>query len=572
MSPLKTATLREFTARADTQCEQRVDKIRVTEVALEGVESAEVQRRLQACIGRARRFIQSLLAQRNDLEQIAYEAAEGQVHRFNEIHRTDANYAPWDTQFMQLADLPKDERDTAWQRLPGGTFKRLQECFCTRGQRVLPRERRMLEDQDLCTDGMILDPECVPDDLAAKLGIVAFEESDSPMDRWRKKQDPAAIEALRGLLRGARQLERGNCRLIVLTDGRILYTSENGNGRGGNGNRPERRSQVFDAYGAHRKTHHEHNVYEREIGVLEEVRVKLEGLQPLIDSWRRDTPEARKREIEAQALPVIAECSEKLSAAVNVYKRIAGNTLEKIEDFTIERRDGRRVVNPPAVMARLVGVRNNLSRRFEEMLGKGSYNERDGMVLQREIQRSEQVFSLLRARLAQSTPGNASVIAQEQTFHALRGVRTAPFRTYAEKILAVQSAHLAPALQQGSAEGCRDGLVRAYVIAKFQEVGSGFARMKARMLTLEHLQVFEVKQLADELAQLFRSIDIFPGQRVEGYVQPFETLCGELAEIQHGLAHYEGQQLDAEGRRALFERFREYLEKFDLEEIVRNLP
>lgn len=206
------------------------------------------------------------------------------------------------------------------------------------------------------------------------------------------------------------------------------------------------------------------------------------------------------------------------------------------------------------------------------MLGKGSYNERDGMVLRREIDRSEQVFSLLRARLAQSTPENAAAIAQEQTFHALRGVRTAPFRTYAEKILAVQSAHLAPALQQGDADGCRDGLVRAYVIAKFQEVGSGFERMKARMLTLEHLQVFEVKQLADDLAQLFRSIDIFPGRTVEEYVQPFEALCGELATIQRGLARYEGQQLDAEGRRALFERFRKYLEQFNLEEIVRSLP
>ena len=96
--------------------------------------------------------------------------------------------------------------------------------------------------------------------------------------------------------------------------------------------------------------------------------------------------------------------------------------------------------------------------------------------------------------------------------------------------------------------------------------------MKARMLTLEHLQVFEVKQLSDELAQLFRSIDIFPDRTVEGYVQPFEAMCEELATIQHGLAHYEGQQLDAEGRRALFERFREYLEKFDLAETMRNLP
>lgn len=571
MSPLKTVTLREFIERADVQCTERDTRFEQNNAELEQQEDPVVRRRLQSRINRARRFIQTLLGQRDSLEQTAYEATEGQVCRFNEAHRTDENYAPWDMQFQLLSELPKCEQADAWEQLPNGVFKRMQECFCAHEHRVLPRNRHLLQNEEFCIDGMILTPECVSDELAAKLGIVKFEESDSPIIRWQKKHDPTAIEALRGLLRGAQQLERRNCRIIVLSDGRILYSSGNGSER--KSSRSDKKVQIFDTYSAHRKTHHEHNVYEREIGTLEEVRVKLEGLQPLISSWKRDTPDNRKQEIEAEALPVIIECADQLNAAINIYKRIAGNTLQGIEDFTVKRHsDGRRIVNPPAIMAKLAGVRNNLSRRFAEMLGKGSYNERDGMVLQREIKRSEQIFSMLRARLAQSAPENTTEIAQDRKFHALRNIRTAPFRTYAEKILAIQETHLAPALQDGDNGACVDGLVRAYIITKFQEVHSGFENMKARMLTLEHLQVYDVRQLAEELAKLFGSIDIFPEHTVDEYVQPFEAMRDDLETIRKGLVHYEQQDLDIEGRRALFERFREHLDKFDIEDIVKNLP
>ena len=207
MSHLKTATLQEFIERSDVQCVERDIRFEQNNSALEQQEDPVVRRRLQSRISRARRFVRSLLEKRDNLEQVAYEATEGQVCRFNEAHRTDENYAPWDTQFQFLVDLPENEQSDAWKQLPSSTFKRMQECFCVRDQRVLPRNSHLLQSEDLCVDGMTLTPVCVPDDLVVKLGIVEFDESDSPIDRWQKKHDPTAIEALRELLHGAQQLE-----------------------------------------------------------------------------------------------------------------------------------------------------------------------------------------------------------------------------------------------------------------------------------------------------------------------------------------------------------------------------
>jgi|GEM_PF-6246882 len=568
---LKTSTLEAFQTHEECLRAERLDRIAAAEPLLQRTDLFPTERqRIQQSVLRTHRDIEALFAQRDEMEQQSFDVQEEQIAQFNTRHPSAESSSSWDDTYAFVGDLPEQDQKK-YTSLPANLlFRRVQDAFVRPDARIVPRSPKSLSQFGI--EGIPLDPECIPDDIAQNLELITFPEGTTPRQRWALKQNPVFVERLRKMLMESKTLKPFNTRLLALPDHRLLAFSENVAAQD-DPKRPPLKAQVYPhAYSAERKTMHERSLYRGESERLEGIKVQLEALEPLIAQWRKATPDTEKARIESEALPVIRACEEELAACVNVFKRVAGSTLEGIENFTVERFDGERIPNPSAVMAKLVKVRNRLSERFAEMVGKGGHNEEDSQILHAEIARSEKVFELLREKLKGANPEILRSLAEERQFAGLKSLTLRPFTTFAEKILEIIARQLAPALQQGNVEAMTHGIIRVYVIAKFQEVNRVFEQMKIKMLALEHLGVHDLQAFAEDLEHLFASIDIFPDIRVEEYVGPYEQMCHDLEVIRRGLTQYAGQPMDREQREGLFKRFRDHLDAFDLTQIVRELP
>jgi hypothetical protein len=528
-------------------------------------------------------------------------------------------------------DVPA-HRDQVWSRFPHGRFKRFQELFCHRENFVVPQCTveddgslafdRPLDLRALSLQGCLVSPDCIPDALAEGLRLCSFDGcKGDPLERLRRKRD--AVQRLKLLWEAARPLEDGNHRILVVREptaqlreryagvagpdpaviGALLYTREAENGavvQNGAERKSKRRAarpprklvaQFFGStYDAERKTHHETDAYRAEIDQLTGMETQLRLLNQRLDTqWRSGTPAAVRDALREEAQELLGTTALALQASVAPRKVQARAFLHEGASFT----DSSGKQNVSSTMTKVVGATNRLRSRFKEMEPKGGYNHRDQMALQRAIRDHEMILRSFGSRLEQGSAvlsGNPlfetgsfsdAEILQEQADIVYRmgvwpgmfdeNVRLEPFRTYAvrlrEKCLAFRDA-------LGSLDRDRviEETVKMHVIGKFFRARSTFERMKSAMLDATRVPVEQIRNFARDLNTLFCSREVFPDVVVEGYREPFERMQAELEIIGRRLEHYAHQDMDIGARTDLYRRVKLYLERFDIEEIVRQLP
>lgn len=509
-------------------------------------------------------------------------------------------------------------REQVWRTLPHSRFKLFQQLFCspkhwivpacnTQGNSVRFQTRTDLNEGSL--DPCLVSPDRIPDVLALQLGLVHYDDEDRrrPLLRLRKKKD--AIPPLKRVWEVAGPLEEKHWRLLLVRDpglvttgppllkpdapGSILYTREHAAREG------EKEVQYFDGlYSAHRKTEHERKVYEGEISDLAQIEVKLRELNGTLDrEWKRDTPSERKDQLRVHARTILVECADALKTCVNRHKVAAADIVATTTSLTVTRADVGEVTNVSACMAKMVRALNQLKVRFQEMCGKGSYNERDGMVLHRLIERGERTFERFRERVTDTCQSlerrlertrlfstlpltEAQLHAERQGFqvHLLRDIgheeitslSCRPFVTYGQSILQILDT-LPQVTASRNAGQLRDLLVKVHIVGKLQEIHRCFEQIKACAIDADRVHLGDIRTFVSSVRAVMATRQIFPGHTVAAYEEPFRQVLAVITSVESGLRHYEQQDLEVSARAEICRNLKLYLEQCDCEAFVRNL-
>ena len=610
MSPLKTVTFEELRER--------------NENALVRVNYAP-DRDFSALTAYQRRRVQQLLSDRAHLEDLASTQNQREAYGIEQ----------WHSQFVRLRDtathpdstLEGDElRQRIWDAVPNSRFKRFQQAFCHPHQFIVPPFRvhkgnrvEFTGNPDfniISLEPCLVSPDRIPEKLAEDLGLTEFEESDrgDPYERLKKKAEPAAIVRLKKIWESTVPLQRGHHRILAIQQssatvnarypdvtgpgkelaGTILYTREEENGReqARAATEPPRQLSVQhfrSVYAAHRKTLHEAKEYNREIDQLGNLQAKLQLLNVQIDrEWKKETPEEEKDRMLSEARTLIAQGHKLLAACENKYKVRADDLLAGLTELGPEKHKQR----ISASLSKMVAVINRLQSRFEEMYPKGGYNKQDQMVLESHITRHERCMRQFRNHVEQNAPVLDNGLAlfggkplsepqvETQTTGVLRrmhihpddlnGVRLRPFSVYAGKLREKWSA-LGSALRARNQHGAKDAVVQMHVIGKFQEVRTCFEQIKQYIIDGERISIARIRDFVHHMNGLFSTFQVLPDHIVTGYEGPFIHLRDELERIEQGLAYYANRDIDVGTRAEIYKRLKQYIEQFDVEEMVMAL-
>ena len=573
-----------------------------------------------------RRRVQQLLGDRTDLEDLAS----------TQDQRESYGIEQWHNQFVRLRDLPQHPDSTLegdrlrqhiWDAMPNSRFKRFQEAFSYPHQFIVPAfnigERNSVtfvghqNFNTMSLEPCLVSADRISEKLAVDLELVEFDENDErrPYQRLQKKAQPEAIARLKKTWESAVPLQQGHHRILTIqpssaavndrypdtegpsnaTVGTILYTREEENGRQQAQEQNDRPRQLTvqhfpSAYAAHRKTFHENHAYRREIDQLSQLQDDLRALNGRLDrDWKRDTSETEKGEMRTEAQESITQCRELLSACENKYKVQAHDLLEHINDL----QDSSNKTNVGASLAKMVAVINRLQSRFEEMYPKGGFNEQDQMVLEAQIQNHERGIRRYRDNVQRNADVvhdglqlfNGNGLSPDQVdsqsrgvlrrmhIHPddLKGIRLRPFTTYAGRLREKHDA-LDDALHERSLDASQDAVVQMHVIGKFQAMHTCFEHVKRYIIDGEHLPISRIRDFVHHLRELFSTYQVLPDHIVAGYEGTFQHMRDELERIEQGLEHYAKQDVDVSERTEIYKRLKAYLEQFDIEEMVMELP
>ncbi|PIQ76299.1 hypothetical protein COU78_02140 [Candidatus Peregrinibacteria bacterium CG10_big_fil_rev_8_21_14_0_10_49_24] len=612
MSPLKTISFEELRTRN----ESALNRVQYT---------PEVDVSTLTAYQRGR--IQRLLSDRASLEDLASTQSQREAYGTEQWHESFVRLR--DTTHYPDSTLEGDRlREHIWNAMPNSRFKRFQEAFCHPHQFIVPACN--IDAKNTVTfvgnpewNSMSLEPclvsaDRIPDELAADLHLVEFDESDTgnPYKRLQKKAQPEAIATLKKIWESAVPLQKRNHRLLSVqlpTDsvearyagtagpdeavvGSILYTREEENGRqnarNGNGKPRQLTVQHFDSvYGAHRKTLHETQSYGKEIEKLTALQGEVKALNGRLNrDWKQATPEAEKEAMRSEANTLILACRELLSACENKFKVQAHDLLGEIVDL----KDKSDKTNVGASLAKMVAIINRLQSRFEEMYPKGGFNQQDHMVLETHIQQHEQTMRRFRDAL-QTNAGvvndrlelfGSRDLSSKQTEGQSGGVlgrlranpddlraniRLQPFLPYADKIRGKYEG-LNSALRSRDLSASQDAIVQMHVIGKFQAVRTCFERVKEYIIDGENIPVSRIRDFVHRMNEVFSTLQIFPDHTVASYQDAFVHIRDELQRIEHGLAHYAGKDTDVGERTEMYGSLKKYIEQHNIEEILSTLP
>ena len=152
----------------------------------------------------------------------------------------------------------------------------------------------------------------------------------------------------------------------------------------------------------------------------------------------------------------------------------------------------------------------------------------------------------------------------------LNGVQLRPFTVYAGKLREKCSA-LGSALRARNQRGAKDAVVQMHVIGKFQEVRTCFEQIKQYVIDGERIPIARIRDFVHHMNGLFSTFQVFPDHIVAGYEGPFTHMRDELERIEQGLAYYADRDVDVGTRAEIYKSLKQYIEQFDIEEMVTAL-
>jgi hypothetical protein len=555
------------------------------------------------------------------------EQAQQLVARAHKRQIEDYGPEQWQKDFVFLRDLenrpgwPREKLQAyVWSALPHSKFKRIQELFADSEHLVVPRFE--LDEtgkvnfvkaavQGLSVRGTVLNPDLFSEDLVASLGLTSFTGLQrDPLGRLRVKGFASVIDGLKRTWDCAAILEEGNLRILrVVTPsaktaadypnaapvatravGSLLYSWEVQQEAESSSAWPAQRRKLIIAhflspYSARRKTFHEALGYQKEILVLSQIITRTQELQALLrQQWKPGIAPATKEELRAAVNSEIGSCIEVLKRCVNEHKVQARDILSRVVGLQDKLcRD-----NPPVALSRMIAAVRRLQARFHEMYPRGGFNKQDEMMLQRiiaqheePIRRIDAVLSLVvktvlftRASLPpeQVKTQVAGVLRRlNPAVESLANLTLRPFLAFRRE-LRRQSAELACALTLENLPAAKDALIKMHVIAKFHAVNAAFEGMKLLMAQNPSISPEELNAFVKNLQQMFTTRQIFPERTVADYVVPFEAVEAGVQRLADGLQHYIQNPTNAQARIGFTKRLKAFLDLYNLEELVKELP
>ncbi|MBU1911284.1 hypothetical protein KKG16_02655 [Patescibacteria group bacterium] len=532
----------------------------------------DVQARIRRCIDSLRRRMRVTTQEWDEWEQALYEAKEHQIASYNTNNLPEngdsAPLSPWDDRYRTVSDI--DEQADIKLKGKAGRFMRL---FSQRHEVVVRKGSSNTADTEI--GACIADPCLIPDALAQKLGIASFRKSDTPNTRLRKKMSPKCIADLKQQFIDANPIAENNYRMLVMPDGRILYSS---------GNVPQEKDTggfrlkagIFTSYGAERKTYHQQGRTCGEISLLTDVVGDIVEFIKVLDAeWKKDTPDNKKQVLltEAQRLSMIWQAH--FHECVGLLKTDAEKCFEDTENLV----DTSGKVNPSASMSKLVRAKNDLWKRaHDDIPAKGKYNWIDQVHLMRERKSHEKRLRGFRIQLQKDAPLLDSirsdndferVINQFQLDPAAFSgsqITLQPFRFYADQMLG-HYGDFTLAMDDKSLVESKRSLTRMHAIGKCQGFHSFLAHIHQNIILPQWSTVAIAQWNLRRMRKYLESKQVFPEITLEGYDDIFHEMLGALMKLEDMLGERDHFENDDE----FFEALEGYIKQFNMPQMVREL-
>ena len=532
---------------------------------------------LEERIGSSRQDIQDVCENSELWERIIHETTGGQIQIFNAKYNTPENgNLQWDKTFMPLEEsrftsdgeeISDEQVENKWRRMRTGLFKQIQDCWCRPEHRIF-NIRTCSEDVKI--DACLLSPDFISDEILVKLGIAEFEDAGDSraavITRLRAKANPEVMEKLKDLVKSLKIIQEGNSRILRMPDGRIFYISENSQSAN-NGFGPKKKVQIFDSYGAYRKTFHEQESYGNEIWNVVHIQRLIERINKLLGNWTGTSSKDEKDKIERETMTLITECADILESSLNPDKQDAARLLRESVGLTSVRSDtGTEFKCPTGTMAKMQKVLAQLRHRLREISDRGSFNERDSYAFSYAIARGEQTFNQFADDFEAAALNGGEI--DPDIFGSIAGLDQAPFNAATKKILE---------LQEKLNNGDPDARVKIHIVSKFQRyIVFLLSEISELLMNRDNVDLSGLKRIVDNASIRFGELQIDPEQVVESYKEQFEAMQRRMEGIQRGLAHYIEKQnngeLNEKGLRAMLQRFKDYIDSIDPVSIIQNLP
>lgn len=616
MSTLESSSVLETFEHDIASTERRVSLL---EARLENIKGVKRRERMENTIQEARTEIANLLAKTVQIKAVSDPLKQ----------KEDYTAELWNERFIRLGDIealdglfPEGEklRMLIWSRLPDCRFKRVQELFCKPEDFAVPHfevvDKRIVFPagfpfHDLPLDPILIDINLVPDNLLEKLKIVEFPDED-PVEHLERKVK--AMPQFKEIFERATQLSPRNKRILVIAsrhnqrasieadvvgapnevEGALLYTKTDDRKKSATAkNQFERRSVQFfpNAYSAHRKTKHEELAYSNEIGKLAKIIVKIGHLnQELNERWKSDTHITEKQEMRERANELFTECAETLKYCSNLFKVRASSRVQTILSHVSS--EVTQKPNISAVMTCMTSARNDLNlRNSKDIESKSGFNQQDRSGLRNAISSHEstieeygdgikEIARRFDSKLEIFEPGRVTsdnVMKKVEGFlvpvrtELLETVSLAPFVTYAAR-LHEKYDQLSGAVSLQDKEAAAAVLIQMHVIKKFLDVQRVFEKIKEVVIDPRYVSIDVVRRFITNLNLEFSTFQIFPDMIVENYVPAYEAMRSKLGIIERQLQHYETMHhMSIEECTEMYGRLKEYLDTFNIPEIVKNL-
>ncbi len=583
--PLSTITFQELRMRSER-----------------GLTKAEFEPGVAAEQEDTRTEIGNLLDDRAHIEELASTQEQRKSYGIEKFH----------TDFVMLRTLQEHEhcsyegeelRRFIWSRVEDSRFKRFQELFCHEYQFVVPKfqileKNRVLfprgtNFQQMRLEACQVSPDRISDNFAQNIGLCTFDDADTPLTRLEKKKK--AIPRLKLIFDSAIPLQQGHQRILQIEEqqpetakryattvpeealGRILYTRENGNGHTapakGTPKAPRRLivSPFKSAYGALRKTAYEHAGYDREQLDLIRLKEEIASLNRRCDrEWKGQISDAKRDAIIKNAREILEEGHLLLEHCVDHCKVSANIRIQRCGELLTKK-------NVSAAMGTMVGTLNDLTHRLEPIAPIQGHNDQDRITLHRHITEQEILIKDFRRTIedAAGTFDGDSEITNATMLgifaHDLSRISLQPLRTFAdrisEKLLALDQS-----LLRNDTFTAKTSLIQMHVIGKFQAIRTCFEHIKYWLTNGRIVPAEKLQQFVGRLNNILKGREVYPDIAAESYAAVFEEMQTKLAAIEERLAHYAAHPLSGNEHTSMQQKLREYLDTFDIEEIVKKLP
>jgi len=542
----------------------------------------------------------------------------------------------WNSQFVRLERVVSpphcalsDEqlRDRLWSMVRPGIFKRFQEIFSDPHNYIVPKftvsNTGMIsfvgkpDTSRLSVAACLVSPDRIQDELAESLGLLTFtrNESRNPTARFlHKARDESAIQKLKLIFDSSRTLGDSDFRVLLIQrpgpdvlgrypelkghfpaglHGSILYSREDFSDRIQSEKPafgPARTIPKIVAYfsglpPAERKTLHARQGYDIEQDVLESLSISLDKAARKLGEWRKNSSDDEKSEIKREVTGILSESEKTLDKAVNAKKTEARDLLGRVRDI----KDSLKRPNPLITAQATRESIGKLQNRVKETHDKGSFNERDRMLLRTTCEaqsgillRFEKKLSSAAALLDEGTVVAAGPLHDDRKPSIenearvrkimndivpdegqLKRVNARPFSTYAN-LLRLNCAELREALLSGNTEGARVAIIKMGVVGKMFSVSNIIDSAKEDFITSRRMNISDlaVDLVKIENALKSQHVDIdAPSENKElrGYLDRLKVLQVAALDVKRKLEEQAGNKNGAIKRRAQYSQIKTLL-------------